>query len=104
VDRYLFQYNNTILRRVETDILLITFLLYFFCTLTHKKSQDTSVDTAMGYGLNDRGFDSRPGQEIFLYSTEFEQDLEPTQSPIQWATEGGGVFPQTQSGWAVKLN
>jgi hypothetical protein len=32
------------------------------------------------------GFDSRPGQEIFLFSTGSRPDLGPAQPPIQWVT------------------
>jgi hypothetical protein len=42
---------------------------------------------ALGYGLNDRWFDSRYRLGIFLFATAFIPDLGPTQPPIQWVPE-----------------
>jgi hypothetical protein len=40
---------------------------------------------ALGYGLDDRGFDSRQGLEIFLFITAVSRlSLGPTHPPIQW--------------------
>jgi hypothetical protein len=39
---------------------------------------------ALGCGLDDRGFDSRQGLVIFLFTTVFRLVLRPTQPPIQW--------------------
>jgi hypothetical protein len=39
---------------------------------------------ALGYGLDNRGFESRQGVEIFLFTTASGPDLEPTHLPIQW--------------------
>jgi hypothetical protein len=44
---------------------------------------------ALGYWLDDRGFDSRRGLGIFLFATAFRTALRPTQHPIQWVP---GVF------------
>jgi hypothetical protein len=41
--------------------------------------------TALGYGLDDRGFESRQGLGIFLFTTASRPALGPTQTPIQWA-------------------
>jgi hypothetical protein len=39
----------------------------------------------MGYGLDDRGFESRQGLGIFFYTTAVSRmALGPTQLPIQW--------------------
>jgi hypothetical protein len=38
----------------------------------------------LGYGLDDRGFDSRQRLGIFLFVTLSRSALEPTQPPIQW--------------------
>jgi hypothetical protein len=50
------------------------------------KSRDSSVGTALGYGLDDR--DSRvrfPGRlGIFLFITASRTALGPTQPPIEW--------------------
>jgi hypothetical protein len=39
----------------------------------------------LGYGLDDRGFESRQGLRIFLFSTVSRPALGPTQPPIQCA-------------------
>jgi hypothetical protein len=39
---------------------------------------------ALGYELNDRGFESRQGLGIFLFTTVTRPALVPTQPPIQW--------------------
>jgi hypothetical protein len=39
---------------------------------------------ALGYGLDDRGFESRQGLGIFISTTVSRPALEPTQPPIQW--------------------
>jgi hypothetical protein len=38
----------------------------------------------MGYGLDDRGFESRQGMGIFPFTTASRPALGPAQSPIQW--------------------
>jgi hypothetical protein len=38
----------------------------------------------MGCGLDDRGFESRQGLGIFLFTTVSRPALGPTQPPIQW--------------------
>jgi hypothetical protein len=51
-----------------------------------KKSPDSSVGIALGYGLDERGlvFDSRWGLEIFLFTITSITPPVPTQPPIQW--------------------
>jgi hypothetical protein len=39
---------------------------------------------ALGYGLDDRGFEFRQGLGIFLFTTASRMALGPTQPPIQW--------------------
>jgi hypothetical protein len=39
---------------------------------------------ALGYGLDDRGFESRQGLEIFIFTTVSRPVLGRTQPPIQW--------------------
>jgi hypothetical protein len=41
----------------------------------------------LGYGLDERGFVSRQGLGIFLFTTSSRPALGPTQPPIQWALE-----------------
>jgi hypothetical protein len=43
-----------------------------------------SVGIALGNGLDDRGFESRLGLGIFLFTTASRTALRPTQPPIQW--------------------
>jgi hypothetical protein len=38
----------------------------------------------LGYGLDDRGFESRQGLGIFLFATASSPAMVPTQPPIQW--------------------
>jgi hypothetical protein len=40
--------------------------------------------TALGYRLDDGGFQSRKGLEIFLFTTASRPVLRPYQPPIQW--------------------
>jgi hypothetical protein len=40
--------------------------------------------TALDYGLDGRGFESRQGLGIFLFTTASRPVLRPTQPPIQW--------------------
>jgi hypothetical protein len=42
---------------------------------------------ALGYGLDDRGFESREGLGIFLFTTASGQPLGSTQLAIQWVPE-----------------
>jgi hypothetical protein len=58
----------------------------FICIYISPKSPDSSVGTALGYGLDDRGlgFDSRRGLGIFRFPTASRTALGPTQPPIQW--------------------
>jgi hypothetical protein len=39
---------------------------------------------ALGYGLDNWGFESRQGLGIFLFTAASRPDLRPTQAPIQW--------------------
>jgi hypothetical protein len=41
-------------------------------------------DVALGYGLDDRGFESRHVVRISLFTTASRTSLGPTQPPIQW--------------------
>jgi hypothetical protein len=45
-------------------------------------SRESSVDTALGYGLDDRGFESRQRLGIFLFTTESRTALGPIQPHI----------------------
>jgi hypothetical protein len=42
------------------------------------------MSRTLGYGLDDRGFESRQGLENFLFTMVSRTALGPTQSPIQW--------------------
>jgi hypothetical protein len=39
---------------------------------------------AVGYGLEDRGFESRQGLGVFLFTVASRPALGPTQPPIRW--------------------
>jgi hypothetical protein len=54
-------------------------------------------DTALGYGLDDRGFDSWQRLGIFLFTTASRPALGPTQPPIQWVQ---GAFPGSKAAGA----
>jgi hypothetical protein len=45
---------------------------------------------ALGYGLDDRGFGSRQGLGIFLFTTASRPALGPTEPPIRWVL--GALF------------
>jgi hypothetical protein len=76
------------------DILLLTteYLLApinsFQADNTRHKSNGSSVNTALGYRLDDQGsrFDSQQRLGIFLF-TASRMALGPTQPPIQWVPE-----------------
>jgi hypothetical protein len=46
-----------------------------------RNKDDSAI--ALGYGLDDRGFESRQGLGIFLFTTASRLALGPTQPPIQ---------------------
>jgi hypothetical protein len=56
----------------------------YMCSIPYVHHEEASIAT--GNGLDGKGFDSRQGQEIFLYSTSSRLTLGPTkpQLPIQW--------------------
>jgi hypothetical protein len=54
----------------------------------------SSVVTAMGYGLDGRGFDYRQEQKIFPYPIASRPALGSTQPPIQWAP--GALSPEAK--------
>jgi hypothetical protein len=43
----------------------------------------TNVGTALGYELDDRGYESRQGLGIFLFTTASRLGLKPIQPPFQ---------------------
>jgi hypothetical protein len=49
-----------------------------------------NLEIAQWYGLDDRGFASRQGLGIFLFTTASRPALRPTKPPIQW--EPGALF------------
>jgi hypothetical protein len=52
---------------------------------THRNRPQSSVGTAMDYGLD--GWDSIPGRGKKFFSTAFRSALGPTQLPIQWVPQ-----------------
>jgi hypothetical protein len=48
------------------------------------KEQGYLSGIALGYELDDRGFDSRQRMGIFLYTIASRRALSPTQLPVQW--------------------
>jgi hypothetical protein len=42
---------------------------------------------ALGYGLDDLGFESRQGVGLYLFTTQSRPALGPNQPPIQWVPE-----------------
>jgi hypothetical protein len=52
--------------------------------LSEKPGQLSGI--ALGYGIDDRGFESRQGLGTFLFTTTSRQALGPTQPPSQWIT------------------
>jgi len=67
------------------------FIAVGFCTSKHYTQTSISKlydyfyinsGIALGYGMDDRGFDSRRGLGIFLFTTASRPALEPTKPPI----------------------
>jgi hypothetical protein len=48
------------------------------------RSRESSVVKRLGYGMDDRWFESRRGLGIFLFTTASRPALGLTQPPIQW--------------------
>jgi hypothetical protein len=63
-------------------------LFQHFCsyrTFSNKTKEARQLNgIALGYGLDDQGFESRQGLRIFLFATMSRTALGPTQPPIQW--------------------
>jgi hypothetical protein len=63
-------------------------LSYLYIPTFNKSENAYTVGIAqwysVGYGLNDQGFESRQGLEIFLLTTTYIPALGPTQPPIKW--------------------
>jgi hypothetical protein len=55
---------------------------------------------AMGWIVEETGFDSRNEQEVFPFSTAFRLVLGPNQPPIQWFS---GHFPRNKEAGGMKL-
>jgi hypothetical protein len=56
-----------------------------------QRSRDASVGIATRLRDARRRFDSKQGQNIFLYATAFRWALGPTQPPFKWVS--GACFP-----------
>jgi hypothetical protein len=63
-------------------------ILYVTFRLRYEPEYLSSI--ALGYSLDDRGFESWQGLGIFLFSIASKPALEPTQHPIQWVS---GISP-----------
>jgi hypothetical protein len=64
------------------------------------QSQGSRIGVALICGLDDRGFDSRWGLVIFLFSTASRPALRPTHPPIQWvpwAVSSSVKLPERES-------
>jgi hypothetical protein len=80
---------------------------YSFCNITEirkdlsiKKQPRKLNGRAVGYGLDDRRFESRYVLVIFLFTTVFKPVLGPIQLPIKWVP---GTLSLGISGRGVKL-
>jgi hypothetical protein len=67
-------------RNEEQTVIILGFLTKL------NMSWDISSVTALGYGLDDRGFDSRQELGIILFTTVSRPALGPTHPPIQWVS------------------
>jgi hypothetical protein len=59
-------------------------MLNIACSYKHLMEVGQLSGTALGYGLDDHGFQSLQGVGIFLLTIMFRLALGPTQPPIQW--------------------
>jgi hypothetical protein len=60
---------------------------FFSCDMTQHEHRFSLI----GLQAERSGFDSRQGEEIFLFSTASRPALGPTQPPIQWVPGGLSV-------------
>jgi hypothetical protein len=66
----------------------VTFAVNFHCRyLFHLRAGIAQWCRELGYGLNDRRFESRQGLGIFLFTTASRPALGPIYPPIQWVPE-----------------
>jgi hypothetical protein len=68
-------FNTSIYSNINFNIILLS---------THRRSRGSSVSIVTDYGLDDRGFDPRQRQRIFLLAPASRPALVPTQPPVQW--------------------
>jgi hypothetical protein len=73
--------NNNNNNNNALSVLLFNFALGY----GSRRSRDSSI--TLGYGLVDRGFESREKLGIFLFTTASRPALGPTHLPIQWVPE-----------------
>jgi hypothetical protein len=79
-------------------------LCFIFCAL---RSRDGSVSIALGYGRDDRWFESRQGLGILLFTTASRTTLKPTQPPNQWVPGApylGLKRPERETGHSPPLS
>jgi hypothetical protein len=77
-------FNRVTLLRFERILTVSTQETPFQNNSFTKFLQEPLSGIALGYGLDDRGFESQQGLGIFLFTTASRLALEPTQSPIWW--------------------
>jgi len=95
--------NASLYSRLETsdrftDSVIILYQLHSLHSVEWEDKSRSSWDVAIGYGLDDRGFNSRGEQENFLHHVQTSSGAHPASYPVGT----GDSFARVKR-WSMKL-